>query len=152
MNIPNIRNNYTVTDNGTGIVKLDLSTYNVPTQGIPETFTGVTMPISGVVITSRPAEKKEVLRCLSAIAEVEVHGDDEKGNLRKIEDEGAGWRVKSLMPDGTWQELTSWRLNGTAMDSGTPVLYGSDGGLYLTHTQYYKDTTMFRKLMYVEEK
>ena len=39
------------------------------------------MPISGVVITSRSAEKKEVLRCLAAISEVEVHGDDEKGNI-----------------------------------------------------------------------
>ncbi|MGB3209554.1 MAG: chaperone NapD [Desulforhopalus sp.] len=39
------------------------------------------MPISGVVITSRPAEKMEVLRCLAALSEVEVHGDDEKGNI-----------------------------------------------------------------------
>ena len=37
------------------------------------------MPISGVVITSRPAEKNEVLQCLAAFSKVEVHGDDEKG-------------------------------------------------------------------------
>ena len=39
------------------------------------------MPISGVVITSQATEKSEVLRSLAAIAEVEVHGDDEKGNI-----------------------------------------------------------------------
>ena len=39
------------------------------------------MPISGVVITSQATEKKEVLRCLAVIPEVEVHGDDEKGNI-----------------------------------------------------------------------
>ena len=39
------------------------------------------MPISGVVITSRPTEKNEVLECLAVFAEVEVHGDDEKGNI-----------------------------------------------------------------------
>jgi periplasmic nitrate reductase NapD len=39
------------------------------------------MPISGVVISSRATEKKKVLGCLAVIAEVEVHGDDEKGNI-----------------------------------------------------------------------
>jgi nitrate reductase NapD len=39
------------------------------------------MPISGVVISSKVTEKKEVLRCLATIPEVEVHGDDEKGNI-----------------------------------------------------------------------
>ena len=39
------------------------------------------MPISGLVITSRPDHKKEVLRGLSAISEIEVHGDDDKGHI-----------------------------------------------------------------------
>ena len=39
------------------------------------------MPISGVVITSRPTAKAEVLRSLAAIADVEVFGDDEQGNI-----------------------------------------------------------------------
>ncbi|MFW2367490.1 MAG: chaperone NapD [Desulforhopalus sp.] len=39
------------------------------------------MPISGVVITSRPSEKQEVLRSLAQLDEVEVYGDDEKGNI-----------------------------------------------------------------------
>lgn len=39
------------------------------------------MPISGVVITSRMADKKIVLTSLSRIPEVEVHGDDDKGNI-----------------------------------------------------------------------
>jgi len=39
------------------------------------------MPISGVVITSRPTDKAEVLRALAAIAEVEVFGDDAQGNV-----------------------------------------------------------------------
>lgn len=39
------------------------------------------MPISGVVITSRPTEKSAVLRSLAAISAVEVFGDDDKGNI-----------------------------------------------------------------------
>lgn len=39
------------------------------------------MPISGVVITSRLTEKEDVLRSLALIGEVEVHGDDDKGNI-----------------------------------------------------------------------
>jgi nitrate reductase NapAB chaperone NapD len=39
------------------------------------------MPISGIVITGRQEKKAEVLRTLTAIPEVEVYGDDEKGNI-----------------------------------------------------------------------
>ncbi|GAB6192834.1 chaperone NapD [Desulfocastanea catecholica] len=39
------------------------------------------MPISGVVITSRPDHTKEVLRGLAAISEIEVHGDDARGHI-----------------------------------------------------------------------
>lgn len=39
------------------------------------------MPISGVVISSRVTGKNEVLRSLAGISEVEVYGDDEKGNI-----------------------------------------------------------------------
>jgi nitrate reductase NapAB chaperone NapD len=39
------------------------------------------MPISGVVITSRMAEKDTVLSSLGRIPEVEVYGDDDKGNI-----------------------------------------------------------------------
>ena len=39
------------------------------------------MPISGVVITSRPTAKPEVLRALAANPAVEVYGDDKQGNI-----------------------------------------------------------------------
>jgi nitrate reductase NapAB chaperone NapD len=39
------------------------------------------MPISGVVITSMPTAKTEVLRALAANPAVEVYGDDEQGNI-----------------------------------------------------------------------
>lgn len=39
------------------------------------------MPISGVVITSRPDHKREVLQGLATISEIEVHGDDTKGHI-----------------------------------------------------------------------
>lgn len=39
------------------------------------------MPISGVVITSNSTEKHSVLRFLATFPEVEVHGDDERGNI-----------------------------------------------------------------------
>lgn len=39
------------------------------------------MPISGVVITSKLSEKGQVLLSLAGLHEVEVHGDDEKGNI-----------------------------------------------------------------------
>lgn len=39
------------------------------------------MPISGVVIASRPTEKNDVLQFLATLCQVEVHGADEKGNI-----------------------------------------------------------------------
>lgn len=39
------------------------------------------MPISGVVISSRKAYKEKVLRRLAQLKEVEIFGDDEKGNI-----------------------------------------------------------------------
>ncbi|MCP3890998.1 MAG: chaperone NapD [Desulfobulbaceae bacterium] len=39
------------------------------------------MPISGVVITSRVEKKKRVLSSLKELSEVEIYGDDEKGNI-----------------------------------------------------------------------
>lgn len=39
------------------------------------------MPISGVVITSRPLDKAQALQSLSGFAEVEVYGVDDMGNI-----------------------------------------------------------------------
>lgn len=44
------------------------------------------MPISGVVIASQPAEKQKVLQALAQLSDVEVHGDDEKGNIVAVID------------------------------------------------------------------
>ena len=39
------------------------------------------MPISGVVISSRPQDKTDVLLTLATMSAVEVFGDDEQGNI-----------------------------------------------------------------------
>lgn len=39
------------------------------------------MPISGVVISSRPQDKTAVLLTLAAMSAVEVFGDDEQGHI-----------------------------------------------------------------------
>ena len=55
------------------------------------------MPISGVVITSRPTEKAEVLRSLAAIADVEVFGDDEQGNIVAVIETGSSEDMEKLI-------------------------------------------------------
>ncbi len=62
-----------------------------------EKSTGVIMPISGVVISSRVTEKKEVLNSLAAIAEVEVHGDDEKGNIVAVLETESSEKMEKLI-------------------------------------------------------
>ena len=44
------------------------------------------MPIGGVVITCVADDKQQVLEALAAISEVEVHGDDEAGNIVAVLD------------------------------------------------------------------
>ncbi len=44
------------------------------------------MPIGGVVITSKPDQVELVLRALSQIEDVEVHGHDEAGNIVAVLD------------------------------------------------------------------
>lgn len=44
------------------------------------------MPISGVVISAKLVQKEEVLKSLGNIPEVEVHGDDDKGNIVAVLD------------------------------------------------------------------
>lgn len=39
------------------------------------------MPISGVVITTRETEKWKVIDALTEVREVEIFGDDDKGNI-----------------------------------------------------------------------
>lgn len=55
------------------------------------------MPISGVVITSRLSEKEIVLRSLALIAEVEVHGDDDKGNIVAVLDTDTSEAMEKLI-------------------------------------------------------
>lgn len=44
------------------------------------------MPIGGIVIASKPEQKEIVLQDLTQIPEVEIHGDDEKGNIVAVLD------------------------------------------------------------------
>lgn len=55
------------------------------------------MPISGVVITSRQAEKAEVLQALAAFSEVEVYGDDDKGNIVAVLETGSSEEMETLI-------------------------------------------------------
>jgi len=47
---------------------------------------GVIMPIGGVVITSFPHKKDTIIEKLSQIKEIEIHGDDEQGNIVAVLD------------------------------------------------------------------
>ncbi len=55
------------------------------------------MPISGVVITSKLTEKEEVLRSLALIDEVEVYGDDDKGNIVAVLETGSSEAMEKLI-------------------------------------------------------
>ena len=55
------------------------------------------MPISGVVITSRPVEKAEVLQALAAIPEVEVYGGDERGNIVAVVETESSEEMETLL-------------------------------------------------------
>lgn len=55
------------------------------------------MPISGVVITSRLENKELVLKALEPIAEVEVFGDDEAGNIVAVLDTGSSEEMEQLI-------------------------------------------------------
>lgn len=44
------------------------------------------MPISGVVISSYPQQRQSVIKNLGQIPQVEVHGDDDKGNIVAVLD------------------------------------------------------------------
>jgi len=55
------------------------------------------MPISGVVITAKVSEKHEVLEQLAEIAEVEVHGDDEKGQIVAVLETGSSEEMEALI-------------------------------------------------------
>jgi nitrate reductase NapAB chaperone NapD len=55
------------------------------------------MPISGVVITGRQAEKAEVLQALAVFPEVEVYGDDDKGNIVAVLETGSSEEMEKLI-------------------------------------------------------
>ncbi len=55
------------------------------------------MPISGVIITSTPKEKEQVLQALAAMSEVEVYGDDPKGNIVAVLETASSTAMEILM-------------------------------------------------------
>lgn len=55
------------------------------------------MPISGVVISSKVEEKAKVLDALAPITEVEVFGDDEKGNIVAVLDTTSSEDMEKLI-------------------------------------------------------
>lgn len=55
------------------------------------------MPISGVVITSRPEEKDIVLAELAGYPGVEIHGADEKGNIVAVLDTSSSEEMEKLI-------------------------------------------------------
>lgn len=57
------------------------------------------MPISGVVITSTIEEKEKVLEVLGGRVEVEVHGDDEKGNVIAVLETSSSEEMEALIQD-----------------------------------------------------
>ena len=55
------------------------------------------MPIGGVVISSVPEKKALVLQELAKISEVEVHGDDEAGNIVAVLDTATSEEMETVV-------------------------------------------------------
>jgi nitrate reductase NapD len=55
------------------------------------------MPISGVVISSRPQDKTAVLQTLAAMSAVEVFGDDEKGHIVAVLETASSEEMQNLI-------------------------------------------------------
>jgi nitrate reductase NapD len=55
------------------------------------------MPISGVVISSRPQDKPAVLLTLAAMPAVEVFGDDEQGNIVAVLETASSEDMQNLI-------------------------------------------------------
>lgn len=55
------------------------------------------MPISGVVITSRPEQKETVLAELEAYGALEIHGADEKGNIVAVLDTESSEEMEKII-------------------------------------------------------
>jgi nitrate reductase NapD len=55
------------------------------------------MPISGVVISSRPQDKTDVLLTLAAMPAVEVFGDDEQGNIVAVLETASSEDMQNLI-------------------------------------------------------
>jgi nitrate reductase NapD len=58
---------------------------------------GVPMPISGVVISSRPQDKTDVLLTLAAMSAVEVFGDDEQGHIVAVLETASSEDMQNLI-------------------------------------------------------
>lgn len=55
------------------------------------------MPIGGVVITSFPRQKDAVISKLNQIAEIEVHGDDDQGNIVAVLDTSTSEEMEKII-------------------------------------------------------
>lgn len=55
------------------------------------------MPIGGVVITVRPGDVDQAQSQLAALAGVEIHGADERGNIVAVFDTRTGEEMEQLM-------------------------------------------------------
>lgn len=55
------------------------------------------MPIGGIVISSFPEQKHTVITKLAEIAEVEVHGDDDQGNIVAVLDTATSEEMEKII-------------------------------------------------------
>jgi len=55
------------------------------------------MPISGVVISTRPGDLEEAQKQLASFVGVEIHGGDERGNIVAVLDTRTAEEMESLM-------------------------------------------------------
>ncbi len=55
------------------------------------------MPISGVVVSSLPADVEEVMQYLATLAGVEVHGGDAAGNIVAVLETGSSETMQDLI-------------------------------------------------------
>jgi nitrate reductase NapD len=84
------------------------------------------MPISGVIISSRPQDKTDVLQTLAAMPAVEVFGDDEHGHIVAVLETASSEDMQNLI-DGISKDQLVLNVGLTYLNTEDEALRLPDG-------------------------
>lgn len=84
------------------------------------------MPISGVVITCQVKQKDQVLQGLAALPEVEIHGDDEKGNIVVVLETDSSEKMEKVI-DRISKDINVLNVGLTYLNTEDEALRMADG-------------------------